>query len=436
VLQFFLFKAYFSPVDLYPKDTYTAEAYALLTVDESYHDRHIQELLGIKGTVSASSIEIPLDDFSFLRMIPLEGFYDHIEPFDPRDTGFAVRLRSFFIHDGKRHFFIPLAGISERGVTVRTKAQLHAHIASLLNDIPFTLTTIVQAHSGLHTVYAIILAAAYACTLYFSRSRRLFLFIMPLLPAFLWCGAWVFLFAALLLTAAQLLHEPLKELLVSQIHDECSRLSISRFSMKLRTMFASFKLTGFLIALIAIVFALVTILRFHVVPFAVVYVTFPLSVVLAFRLEAAQVQRNRHMPFVPVQMIGTKITILPLVKVITPFGAAFLLALVVPLFFPGLQVERAEVFPIKADYLVSKEEYLRYAEFQRTFSYRSLDGNRETYPQYRIDEDGLMVGNGEYALDLWEIPEFPLEKLNLFLVKYGILSGTHEHADMMRSKYR
>ena len=442
VLQFFLFKAYFSPMDSYPSEIYSTETYALVTVDESYNDRLIQELLGIKGTVSESSIEIPLDDFGFLRMIPLDGFYDHLEPFDPRDTGFAEQLRSFFVHEGKRLFFIPLVGISESGVTVRSEAQLHAHIASRLNGIPFTLSAITQVRSGFPVVYAALLAAACACALYFSRSRRLFLLTMPLLPAFLWCGMWAFLFAALLLAAAELLRAPFKELLVSQNHDEHSRFNFFRFRTKtrpifratFRKLFGSFKLSSFLIALIAVILALIALLRFHVVPFAVVYGTFALSMVLAFRLEAAQVRRTRHVPFVPIQMIAAKVSAFPLLKVLAPFALAFLAALFVPPFSPGLQDGGTEVFPIKAEYLVTKDEYLQYAEFQRTFSYRPLDGNGETYPEYRIDDDGLVVGNGESALDLWEIPEFPLEKITSFLVKYGILLTTHEHADMVRSK--
>ena len=437
-LQFFLFKAYFSPMDryqkeVYGKEAYDTEAYALLTVDESYHDRHIQELLssgGIQGTVSESSIEIPIDDFGFLRMIPLDGFYGHIESFDPRDTGFASRLSSFFVHEGKRFFFIPLAGISESGVTVSSQAQMSAHIDSLLNDIPFTLATVAYERSSfpIAIVYAVLLAAACACALYFSRSRRLFLFVMPLLPAFFWCGTWAFLFAALLLGTAELLREPLKELLVNQSDDRHRVFSVSY----LRKILAPCKLTSLFIALIAGIVALVAVLRFHVVPFASVYVTFSLSMLLAFRLEAVQARENRHVPFVPVQMLATKLAVLPLFKVLAPFGAASLLALLVPLFSPEFQSVRGEVFPLTVEYLVTEEEYLGYAEFQRTFSYRALGRNYETYTQYHIDDDGLVLVTEESPLNLWEIPEFPLEKLNAFLLNYGILSGTHSSADMAR----
>ncbi|MCL2473083.1 MAG: hypothetical protein FWF26_05325, partial [Treponema sp.] len=88
-----------------------SEGFAVLSLDESQNDREIQELLyskGIKDFFSESTQVVPVDDFGSLKMVPLDSFRNEIEKFDPRDDGYAQKLSSFFVRDGKRFFFLPL----------------------------------------------------------------------------------------------------------------------------------------------------------------------------------------------------------------------------------------------------------------------------------------------------------------------------------------
>ena len=87
--------------------------YAVLLLDESQEDAAIGALLdgaGIIGYISESTQWVFWNDFSAtLRQRPLEDFLASVESYDPRNDGYALALHAFFVSNGMRRFFIPLA---------------------------------------------------------------------------------------------------------------------------------------------------------------------------------------------------------------------------------------------------------------------------------------------------------------------------------------
>jgi len=84
------------------------DGYAILVVDESEDEQGIREMFTLGGlgeVISESSQFVSIDDFGSFKQIPLISFYDEIEPFDPRNDGYAEKLHSFFVNNGKCYFF-------------------------------------------------------------------------------------------------------------------------------------------------------------------------------------------------------------------------------------------------------------------------------------------------------------------------------------------
>jgi hypothetical protein len=83
---------------------------------EGLSDRSLGRTLQERGFTYAceSSSWVLLNDFNGLTQIPLDQYNDVVEPFDPRNDGYAQRLRSFFVSSGIRRIFIERRGGSFR----------------------------------------------------------------------------------------------------------------------------------------------------------------------------------------------------------------------------------------------------------------------------------------------------------------------------------
>ena len=391
--------------------------YVVLAVDAALDDRGIQEILthgGLDAFISESSQNVPLDDFGFLRMIPLDTFRSEIEPFDPRDTGYAQKLRSFFVRDGKRFFFFPLDASSPN------PAKLNALAASLLPDIPFSLEY--MGYKRFPFLNFALLVAACAFVLCFSRSRRLFVFTLPVLLALGGSGSSAFIIAPLLAAMWELLRQPVREL--SAAWHKRRAFAAPAF-LSLWEQLKPFRLNCLLLALFAVLFAVFSTADGLSLVFAAAFLNFFLVYVLALRAELDRTRKNRHVLFMPVPLLPSRAKTFSLFPLLAPFGLASVLALFLPLVFPGLSPSGYNEYPFDdPQYLVSAEDYERHIAFQKAFPYQPLADSpqqpltQQAYQRYYLGEDGLIAGSASYATDSWAIPLFPLEKLMDFLVNY------------------
>ncbi|MDR2479981.1 MAG: hypothetical protein LBD48_11810, partial [Treponema sp.] len=100
--------------------------YAVLVTDAAIPDKTLRELLvpcekGFGGPPVSESVQwVLLDEFGGLAKIFLDEYESRVAPFDPRNDGYAQKLRSFFVREGKRYVFIPLRSGTMARAAVQT----------------------------------------------------------------------------------------------------------------------------------------------------------------------------------------------------------------------------------------------------------------------------------------------------------------------------
>jgi hypothetical protein len=195
--------------------------YAVLEFDASADDRALRELLET-GTgyfaggvpVSESSQWVMLDDFGSLQAVPLDKYGTRLLPFDPRNDGYAGKLKDLFVRDGKRFIYIPLNAGNWNA------ALLDKQFGALLSDIPFSAEYfgVGKPLPFLFLVYAAA-SLSFLVICYAKRhSHGGTLAVCALLPALsslVFFGAWGFTAAALFIGMFVCLQEPLNELIAA-----------------------------------------------------------------------------------------------------------------------------------------------------------------------------------------------------------------------------
>jgi len=394
-----------------------AESCVILIVDETEDDSAIQNKLssgGLGGFISESTQLVPIDDFGALKFISLDSFQEKIESFDPRDDGYAARLRSFFVHGGKRLFFMlteNYAGSPPRASNIKKKLD------TVLDGVPFTFSVLGQKEPVF--LYYPLLAACCVFSMFFSSNRRLFIFQFPVLIAAGYAGFFSMILAAVLTGIWELMREPLLELFASRRYSRrppdyagpgfkgiIKRLKPFRLNLLLALLFfafiPAFSFMGFLSPL----------------PLLAVCVFFAFFYFLSFKHEEKRMRKRSHIQFTPVLLLPYRVKTFSFFPLLLPFALLAIPALFLPRGLSGSS-------PVDAFFLISSEDYERHIAFQKTFSYRPLDQGqnaltRNDYLRYYLGDDGLIAGNDSYVFsDDNEASPFPLEKLMGFLVKYN-----------------
>jgi hypothetical protein len=414
-LIFFLFR-FFMPSE-------AGTSYAVVSVDASFSDRHIGRMLdsaGLEnGYFSESTQWIDIDDFGVLRKIPLDTYREEIEPFDPRDDGFGERLRAFFVRNGKRFFFIPLAGGNRRG--------LEKAVASVLGDIPFDFEFLGVYRSFFP--YLLFLAPVLLGALFLSGSPSGFIFqVFPLL-GFARGGPSALVLAGFLACFWVLFRDPLNEIFTA------SRYLPGFYAgpgfRGLREKLRPYGLNLVLILVFLFLFGVVSFIGS--LPPLPVWTGLAASWGLCLFARTAEAERQKkavHVRFNPVIMLPGRVKTLPLFPFAAVFGPAVLLSLLAPQLFPSLSYSYPKEAPPVSDpgFLISPAGYEEHIAFERSFSRRPLgsDSRAGGYSHYYLGEDGLIAGEKDEAPGDGQeekIPSFPLENLMEFLLQYNNKAG-------------
>ena len=416
VLLFFVFR-FFTYNEPRPLVARYGDIFTILVVDEFEDDKKISEALnlgGIKGVISESTQYVPIDNFGTIRMVPLISFRNEIEYFDPRDDGYAARLRSFFVHNGRRFFFIPLEG---------NTPYLRSKITTILGGIPFSL--IVFGQERVFFWYFILITIACLISLVFSKSKRHYIFLFPVLISVAWGAIPGIILAAILTGILELLREPVKEIFSSSLY----RVSRADYAGKGFRGFLK-KLKPFRLNVVLFVIFLVSLpalsIFAYLSPILLVAscALFFLLFFLSYKLDTHRFFENQHIPFTPVYLQPLKVKTFFLSPLLIPFGLVSILAIFIPSHDP-----RAQEKPLYLDssFFISSEEYYQHLAFQQFFSFRPLGRqgddqrplNHESFFIYYLGEDGLIAGSKSYEFSVkTEGLSFPLEKLMDFLVRY------------------
>jgi hypothetical protein len=391
-------------------------SYGILSVDASWPDRLVGErLAGLGGYISESTQWVFLDDFGELSRVPLDEFPGRLESFDPRNDGYALKLASLFVREGRRRFFIPLGGASPgdlRGFAGKLRRALEG--------IPYAF----QAPEGEGPRLWYLLLGALALGGAFALASRSPAWgaLFPLLAPAALLGPPGFALAGFLAAFFSLLREPLGEWFSLRRYWNIGLKKILRVYRKggegypaalprlpwgaalgLLILYGGLCYWGEIYPLLGMVFLL---LFFFLLP-------------LGLWLEANR--GGEHIRFAPLVIVDPPSPAPPFSRLVLPFALASALALR-PLPLPGTGfLGEAPKLPAEA-FSLSPEDYERHAAFQAGFSRSSpaVDPLNQTgYLRYYLGEDGLIAGSrpqeGPSGGDKVEIPPFPLGELVAFL---------------------
>jgi hypothetical protein len=455
----FILASFFSPVPKPGGNRAAGPLFAVLELDESVSDREMAAALnqalglGVSGAqvFSESSQWVLLNDFDNIIRVPLDQYGDRLEALDPRNDGFAGRLRSFFVRNGKRYFFIPLDDSASLFGGIFSRAAyrpVREKVRDLMGGVPYTLTFPGEgslrpatagpsAGGGSYGLYLVcyLLAAAALCFMF--RPRLLAFHLVLSLGGLSLLGSPGFTMGAILCLLAGLLLEPVREICFSLWFTgsfrrrEGSLLNGIRWNSLIP--YRSRWLLGLPLAGIYILSAVL-----GEAPLLAL-ASFAAFMGIFFAYFIVEFRGRRHIPFVPVIIMENRAgSEFP--KSMLPFACASLISA----FFSlssldlGLELPRTPAWLDKAgrtdrnpDAALSAEsreegwpapidaaEYRAHVLFQTGFSLLPLGSEfaQPEYFHYDIGQDGLItdVSAEYYGIDQ-DIPPFLLEGFMTFL---------------------
>jgi hypothetical protein len=432
-----------------------SRGYAVLTVDASYSDRFIGDLLASKAThatqgcISESTQWVFLDDFGTLQRIPLDGYRDRVEPFDPRDDGYADKLRAFFVREGKRLFFIPFSGdtrISDPWLNKQRMVTLTESITAALGDIPFSLTFLGFEKPLLF--YVLLFTVAAGITMVLSRELVLILALLPILGSLVFAGPPGLAFCAALAVLVCMTAEPLRNHWAAHQYGQDQGRYLAKDSPKLYLGLVPVAVVLLFLGVFGILYSISgstgNIPRGGNLAKAGIaaFIGSGIMLWLLIWIEANQGKAQDHVRFMPVWIMETA-QWGRLNRTIIPFALVSLVALYGPRIHDGLYTYQDPGFIADPQYFVEGRVYENHAAYQVSFSLLPLGGGvdlaypngdegvaERNYQQYRLGEDGLIAGTSGYdqTLSLMHyndqgIPPFPLEDLIAFLEGFRHTEG-------------
>ena len=376
----------------------TGESFCVLSFEGSASCRAAGELLlkaGFEDFYSESETKVYFDNFGQWKSYSLDEYREYIETFDPRDNGYAEKLRSFFNNGEKSRIFIPLG---ENAVHWQIERKINAAMGS----IPFT-----QEFLGYPRKTSFWLFLQFAGVLFvfgISRDRWRFAMRIPLLMAFSLAGLPGIILSGILAGIGELLGGPMKEFYTGKPFG----------SFKER--FRPYKPVFFrVLYLILLFFGLTILFEIAVLPVWIGYFCFLITDFFSY----TRTTKPRRSLFTPVIILPFRPLSVSFPRSMAVIMLAAVLGSALLFVFPEYSAGRTGSAGMEFSYIPSEIEYLDYMNYQALFSYSPLGNQTVGYLSYYLGNDGLIAGS--YRPDIFidsDIPPFPLEKLIGFLLHY------------------
>ncbi|MDR0389872.1 MAG: hypothetical protein LBH73_07365, partial [Spirochaetaceae bacterium] len=295
-------------------------SYGVISVDPSYNDRELRSLLaeaGIETVISESSQRVFYDSFDGIQAVPLDQYREYIDGVDPRDDGYAEKLRSVFIGKEGRRLFIP----PRSGFFSGTQAALKGKVARALSGIPHSLK--IEGFSRPLVFPLLVFAASSFLMLFFFRAGRVFVPALPLLGPLAWFGAPGFALAALACLMLEVLSPPLEEWTAGS-------LRLLRRPSGIKRLAAS----GFLLLCWGGLFIM------SGIPLPLICILVPVLFLawLSLWRKKALAQRLGHTRFVPLSILPEQGLFRESFRILLPFALGAAVAFAFPLFFQGIKL--------------------------------------------------------------------------------------------------
>ena len=398
--------------------------YAVLTTDASIADREIRSLLESSeyffggSPVSESSQWVLLDEFDSIKRIPLDQYSSRIFSFDPRNDGYAGKLRDVFVKDNKRFLYIPLVAGNWNSSLLDKKFN------ELLGDIPFSVE-----YYGIGrplTLFFVVYAAACACLLlmcYLKRkTHRSIVNIIPMIPvlsSLCFFGAAGIGAAAVLFALFIMLKEPLNEL----INPPPLREKTLKFKTIYREVISPYRYYWLFLPVFAGALAVLVI-------FSQLHLLFLLAVsaasfaVFFFSLKIVTFCGVEHRKFNPLVIVRQRFPEFIFPGYILPFAAGAVFTIFFMPFMSG-----SFDYNKKFDIFVTEQYYYEHIAYQVSFSTHQMGTFSAAFPDFYIDKDGLPsmdIGKVTQSVRIGDYPPFPLRHLMEFFnnVNNGVKTDT------------
>ncbi|MCL2808703.1 MAG: hypothetical protein FWD24_01415 [Treponema sp.] len=401
--------------------------YAVLSTDISTDDKMIHTLLD-KGEdyfggapVSESSQWVLLDEFDSLRMIPLDKYFSRVFYFDPRNDGYAEKLRDIFIQDDKRYVYIPLK-------TGNWNSNfLNKQFNELLDGISFSIE-----YFGIGRPLNLFFLAYAAASLIFlifylinkKHKRRVvsIIVLIPVLSSLAFFGASGIACAALLFAFFLMLKEPLDEYSVL-IGDSGKKKNLNLFYKEI---ILPYRFYWILLPLFVIAFSVLIIFS-QLKPIFIIVVFAAALIVFAFSMRVLSLLKRVHKRFMPVLIIKRSFPEFKFPFYMLPFIAAAVFVI-----FSAPYMSAAYDSAKRFDTIISEDDYHDHLYHQVSFSTRKIgrSGSYAAFPNFFIDTDGLpsmeIIAGANYNVNINNYPPFPLKQLMDFFI--DINSGQKANA--------
>ena len=384
-------------------------AYATLVCADTYSDREIRDRLdgqGLRDLVSESDQWFLLDCFGTIEKIPLVMYEERLLPFDPRNDGYAEKLQSLFVRDGKRFVYIPLEK--------NRPENMETEVARALSDVSYSLEY-ARYPPRRDFIFPLISICLTICAFFVIPALRRWLNagLLPCLIALspLALGlAPGFALVSLLAGFAALLAEPGQPHTGRQRPYDLPRPFTARWLLAV-ALIACYGFFSFFSGL-PVLFAFLVLASFCCLLLVSVRSggggKFPINVSFKKRYQ------HRHR-FTPVEIISRKTVSSGFFPVMLPF-AAMALALAFTNFarpqpLPSPVVNVSPLPPGAVTEADFQEHYL----FQSAFSFRALgetyEDGRPAITGYGLSSSGLLDPVAPGVDEELQIPDFPLSDL-------------------------
>ncbi|GMO47152.1 MAG: hypothetical protein Ta2B_29120 [Termitinemataceae bacterium] len=455
----------------------SSAGFATLVLDESVSDSEVRKRLGdhgIDGSFSEAAQWAFVNTFDGLEKVSLDQYSERVLDFDPRNDGYAQKVKNIFVNNGKRFVFIPVSELGLAGVQGGGDFA-HRKIENALGEIPFSgliFKSAKQDNSIFYLFFVIVCAiclykAAFVdihfrnnpnvqrkTALQTRRGREniiVLLCTMPALSILILGGAAGFAICAIFMAIFQF-YDPLVRWFAENYGKNTVHpyLSVDRQVQKRDIEYLTGEkpekhITRLALMLIIIFAASIAggINIVQIIITALIFFSSWLAIRITFEQKRAHeaVTASLHKAFVCVPIKAGRKQKKPMLYIPIIFSVfAFAVYFITLIFFSSstAQINHDFMPDAKKNLLVSEADYLKHIRFQQDFAYNDLNSRVDNggivenqppdmnYLHYTIDDKGLF-GEGssvnEQRLNISTTVEpFNLTKLLEFLQSDDIIT--------------
>ncbi|MCL2410665.1 MAG: hypothetical protein FWC97_03385 [Treponema sp.] len=393
--------------------------YAVLSTDVSTDYKMLSSLFPdvrkfAHEPVSESSLWVMLDNFEYLEKVPLFMFFDRILYFDPRNDGFAEKLRDIFIRDGRRYVFIPLKYDNWN------PTSLDRQFVSLFEGIPFYVDYFGVGRPVFlfFIMYALasigFLVICYAKRKHNRKVSSVSVFklalLLPIFSSLAFFGHSGIISTALLFAFFILIKDPLAD-----YFGQKDSLGKRDFQWLKPYWYYLVFIPIFAAAFAGLIVFFQVRILFLLLIFTCAFLVFFFSLKIQFT-------DGKHKRFNPIMIKKRRSPDFSYPKYVLPFAFAAVLTTV---FYPLMSDS-----PVSNEnfyFNINEQDYYNHLEFQASFSTRQLGltpgGTSGGFYSFVFDADGfpvLRITPVNQAIDLTIFPPFPSQLRNLIEFFHGI----------------